>query len=284
MKYNIRLRYPIAFLGAYACFFLPYYCQAKDWDYERAQYLTDAQVRDLRGPVQSVTTDSGKSEFDRKGNLIRWVGITPPSSCYETTYTNDASGNRLRELTKSGTPKPGDIECQNQRPLDEKTYTYIFNKRGLPTSRTTHFPNVSPNVTITIPDTTAHYSYDSAGRPIKIDYSSGTTVNFYEYSYETDPRGLRVREHSYYSGTGVIFDVTKVLLYAADGMLLEVTQSPPDVFGFRGNAVEVYDSVGRLSQEKGDHVTTYYEQYDTYGNWTVRRVGSTREVRSFTYY
>src|SRR5947209_3226771 len=262
---NSQVRRSVIFLVACASFFLACHCQAKDWDLERAQYRTDAQISELRGPVRSLRTysysngslkESDKVEFDKNGNLVRRVGILYNSpSCFESTFANDASGNRVRESETSGKPNPGDIECQNQSPFRETTHTYDFNDQGLPTFR----KSLVTLSGITGPDERkTRYSYDSAGRLIKIDSSSGTTVTFYEYSYGSDPRGIRVRKRSYYSNGHTVFDVKRELLYATGGRLLEATQSPSNVFGFPGNTLEVYDGAGRLIQEKGSLATTNY--------------------------
>jgi YD repeat-containing protein len=281
----------VVLLVSCAGFFLAGYCQANDWDYDRAQYLTDAQARHLRGPVRSLITrgytdgsppSSDKSEFDRKGNLVRFVIITSLSQCSVTTSVNDANGNRVSDSTSSGQPKPGEIECQNIHISDEGSYTYVFNKQGLPRSekRRGRFPGIA----LDLPERITTYSYDSSGRPIRIESSSSASTWFNEYSYGSDPRGIRIRKHSYHNDGSVTIDIIRDLLYAADGRFLEATNSPPDVFGVGGGEVEVYDKEGRLIQENQGSVVTKYTKHDKYGNWTVSQIGSTREVRSFTYY
>lgn len=274
---------------AFAAFFLASHGQAKDWDKERAQYLTDVQISNLRGPVRSLTvltytdgslTDSVKSEFDHDGNLVRYSEIGTDLKCFEEIYTHDASGNRLSESASFGQPKPGHLECQNQKPWQKSTYAYVFDTQGRPISRKNRIQTQGSDPA----ETTTAYSYDSAGRLVRLDCSYDTVSCFYEYSYTSEPRGTLVRKHSYYSTGNITFDVTRDLLYAADGRLLEVTQTPPSVWSFEGSAVEVYDNKGRLSQEKGEGFTTNYDHYDKYGNWTVKRVNSIREVRVLTFY
>jgi len=289
--WGLRTRRAVTLVMALASFFFACCCQAKDWDLDRAKYLTATQAMRLRGPVRSLTTysykdgslaGSEKLEFDHEGNLVRSVDISSPSLCSESTYTYDPSGNLVSESRNSGQPKVGDVECHNQRPSIKRTYTYVFDERGVLTfrkSRATY-----PGLALDIPDTITSYSYDSAKRPSRIESFTGTTVSFHEYSYGSDPRGIVVRKRSYYNDRSVVFDVITELVYAADDRLLESTQSPPDVFGFGGREVDVYDKAGRLIQKRAAGATTNYGRQDKYGNWTISRVGAIREMRSFTYY
>lgn len=282
---------PVMPLLTILCLVFACLCHANDWDYQRGKYLPDAQINELRGPVQSLTTysytngtiqSSTASEFDRKGNLVRSVSIDASANCYANTYTYDGNGTRLTDSLSVGKPEAGHVACHDVELLSATAFRPVFNAKGLPTSLTTTVRYPDPNPLVV--EVTTRYTYDSASRPIKIDFTSGDAVNFYAYSYFSDLRGVHIKKHSYRKSGQAVLDVVTDLIYAADGRLLELTNTPADVIGFGGSATEVYDDAGRLIQEKRSDDNTIYGQHDKFGNWTEMHDNFRREVRILTYY
>ena len=247
---------------------------AKEWDFDRGQYRSDAEIAGLSGPVREVverdssgnkpSTGTLKTSYDPNGNVILMESVSYDNNlCSDTSYTYDVSGHLLADSYSLGQSVAGDTSCHNLKFEWSHAYSYTFNTQGDMTMQTmTSAPPPSqPNV--------FKYSYDSQGRLVRMDETSGSGSAYEDLSYAADPRGLRVTRHHYSSNNGLVFDVVRTLIYSSDGRLLQVTQVPSDVFGFGGgDGVIVYSENGRRIRVESGKYNTSYSQYDRYGNWT----------------
>jgi hypothetical protein len=245
--------------------------QAKDWDFDRAQYVSDLQLNGLFGPVRNAAVDDYQADkhhgmtkmyFDANGNLERMESrFYGDRHCLDNAYTYDAAGNRLTEVARSGHLLAE--RCEDLLVTWSRRFSYEFNARGAPTAITV-ISELLPRISYT-----STYAYDSIGRLLRMDRRFGSDVTYEEYTYAKDPRGLLVTRHRYsrYDDVHLTFDVTRKLIFSPDGKLLKVTQTPPDVVGFEGSEVSSYSGNRNLIKRSGA-ITTTYSKHDRYGNWT----------------
>jgi hypothetical protein len=263
-----------AVLAASHFFFSPNISRANNWDADRGRYISDVQIFDLIGPVRDFTEqefqgskliNTSRLYFDADGNLTRREGVYEKSGCSDNTYTYDGHGYPSSETYRTGAIGPDGASCQNLVLDWTNTHAYEFDNNGaLVVERTTITSPFAPT-TVTV----SKYLYDSVGRVTRKDFLGGGEVRHDLYAYADEPRGVRITRHVDYSSNNghLTYDLTRDLLYAPDGRLLEASQVPADVVGFAGKEVRTYSSSGQLSQKMAD-VSTTYPSHDQHGNWT----------------
>lgn len=95
-------------------------------------FRTDAQKMGLRGKVKVMRTDIGwtsedRSEFDEKGNLLRYITYEEDGKIYTiTSYTYD---DQNRPMTKN-------VSGEDNKPFDSYTYEYENGEKMIPTNTT----------------------------------------------------------------------------------------------------------------------------------------------------
>jgi YD repeat-containing protein len=272
---------------------LSVYCQAKDWDLDRGQYSRDTEISGLAGPVQRIAERTFEGDqfvslstihFDAQRNKTKSEYYDYRNMyCSETIHIYDSQGNRINEAYRNGTLVGAD-NCENLSLQWSWRYTYEFDRRGAVLVR-------QISNTIAAAQSVGEvwrYVYDSLDRLIRVDVSgSGLLVQRFEsYSYSSDQRGLRVRRHHYsrWNDGNHTYDLVREALYAPDGRLEKVVQTPPGVMGFGGNETRTYSGAGYLIREQriDFDYTVAYSQHDNYGNWTEsmssRRARVTRQI------
>jgi hypothetical protein len=267
-------------------------CAAKEWDLARAQYLSDAQIGDVRGPLRAVQEyhygpggdleSAYRTEYDRDGNKVRHVGVSygQGNDCYDTTYEYSPAGDRIRETLKAGKGAAGGIGCRDVQVVSAGRFRYQPGPGGAPSAitRTDESPGYRP------PDATVRYSFDPSGRLVRVTWPQPALVDFMEYAWGDDPRGTRLTRRSVAQSSNLKFDSTAVYIYAADGRLLETTQTPPSELLPPGDGSYGYDASGRLISYRSGTETTTYSGHDRHGNWTVSESSrGYRVTRRFEY-